>query len=132
MSRKKILLFNFVDDCKIRVSNQRAAHVQSLECVKRIQNNHHYHLYYGLAFRKEDEDEDFVFVNGANGDKEPVVFLLGWLGAQDRHLAKYCTIYNQRRSVFLPNHCLVHLKEARSFTYYCHMVIFLHILFFLF
>lgn len=45
---------------------------------------------------EEDEDEDFVFVNGANGDKEPVVFLLGWLGAQDRHLAKYCTIYNQR------------------------------------
>ncbi|KAG0730389.1 Transmembrane protein 53-B [Chionoecetes opilio] len=46
--------------------------------------------------RKEDDEEDFVFVNGANGDKEPVVFLLGWLGAQDRHLAKYCTIYNQR------------------------------------
>ncbi|XP_045114707.1 transmembrane protein 53-B-like isoform X3 [Portunus trituberculatus] len=48
------------------------------------------------ASGKEDEDEDFVFVNGANGDKEPVVFLLGWLGAQDQHLAKYCTIYNQR------------------------------------
>ncbi|XP_042230376.1 transmembrane protein 53-like isoform X2 [Homarus americanus] len=43
-----------------------------------------------------DEDDDFVFVNGANGEKEPVVFLLGWLGAQDHHLAKYCSIYNQK------------------------------------
>ncbi|XP_037779879.1 transmembrane protein 53-A-like isoform X2 [Penaeus monodon] len=43
-----------------------------------------------------DEEEDFVFVDGANGEKEPVVFLLGWLGAEDRHLAKYCSIYNQR------------------------------------
>lgn len=44
----------------------------------------------------DDDDDDFVFVNGANGEKEPVVFLLGWLGAEDRHLAKYCGIYNQR------------------------------------
>ncbi|KAK3877737.1 hypothetical protein Pcinc_017589 [Petrolisthes cinctipes] len=44
----------------------------------------------------EEEDEDFVFVNGSGGEKEPVVFLLGWLGAQDRHLAKYCDIYKQR------------------------------------
>ncbi|KAK7066416.1 Transmembrane protein 53 [Halocaridina rubra] len=44
----------------------------------------------------KDEEEDFVFINGANGEKEPVVFLLGWLGAKDQHLAKYCSIYNQR------------------------------------
>uniref|UniRef100_A0A0N7Z9X1 Transmembrane protein 53 n=1 Tax=Scylla olivacea TaxID=85551 RepID=A0A0N7Z9X1_SCYOL len=37
-----------------------------------------------------------------NGDKEPVVFLLGWLGAQDQHLAKYCTIYNQRGCITIP------------------------------
>ncbi|XP_064077947.1 transmembrane protein 53-like [Macrobrachium nipponense] len=42
------------------------------------------------------EDDDYVFVNGANGEKEPVVFLLGWLGAKDQHLAKYSSIYNQR------------------------------------
>lgn len=42
-----------------------------------------------------------MFVDGANGEKEPVVFLLGWLGAEDRHLAKYCSIYNQRGFVFV-------------------------------
>ncbi|XP_069187296.1 LOW QUALITY PROTEIN: transmembrane protein 53 [Procambarus clarkii] len=44
----------------------------------------------------DNNEDDFVFINGANGEKEPVVFLLGWLGAQDHHLAKYCSIYNQK------------------------------------
>ncbi|KAK8734264.1 hypothetical protein OTU49_006095 [Cherax quadricarinatus] len=45
---------------------------------------------------RDTDEDDFVFINGANGEKEPVVFLLGWLGAQDNHLAKYCSIYNQK------------------------------------
>ncbi|CAL4075624.1 unnamed protein product, partial [Meganyctiphanes norvegica] len=43
-----------------------------------------------------EDDDDYVFVNGDQGEKEPVVFLLGWLGAQDRYLAKYSNIYSQR------------------------------------
>ena len=31
--------------------------------------------------------------------KEPVVFLLGWAGCEDKYLAKYSQIYDQKRLV---------------------------------
>lgn len=31
--------------------------------------------------------------------REPLVLLLGWLGAQDKHLAKYSALYTARGSV---------------------------------
>lgn len=39
--------------------------------------------------------EDFVFVY--EEDKRPVVVLLGWAGCQDKYLAKYSAIYEDRR-----------------------------------
>ena len=42
-----------------------------------------------------DEDEEF-YCQG-NLQKEPVVILLGWMGCQDKYLAKYSAIYEQRK-----------------------------------
>ncbi len=42
------------------------------------------------------ESKEFVFVDGGRSgfaDTEPVVFLLGWMGCRDKHLAKYSKIY---------------------------------------
>jgi len=39
--------------------------------------------------------EEFVFVY--EEDKRPVVILLGWAGCQDRYLAKYSAIYEEKR-----------------------------------
>lgn len=33
------------------------------------------------------------------GTKEPVVILLGWAGCKDKHLSKYCSIYNEQGCV---------------------------------
>ncbi|XP_076036928.1 transmembrane protein 53 [Oratosquilla oratoria] len=45
---------------------------------------------------KDRVEDDFVFINGDGGDREPVVFLLGWAGAKDTHLAKYAALYNSK------------------------------------
>ena len=42
--------------------------------------------------------EDFVFVY--EEDKRPVVVLLGWAGCQDKYLAKYSAIYEEKRCLF--------------------------------
>lgn len=81
----------------------------------------HLHAYKKIIFlnshfyfpHSRDEEEDFVFVDGANGEKEPVVFLLGWLGAEDRHLAKYCSIYNQRGFVFYVDICILNIETSK-------------------
>lgn len=39
--------------------------------------------------------EEFVFVY--DEDKLPVVILLGWAGCQDKYLAKYSAIYEEKR-----------------------------------
>ena len=39
--------------------------------------------------------EDFVFVY--EEEKRPLVVLLGWAGCQDKYLAKYSAIYEERR-----------------------------------
>lgn len=43
----------------------------------------------------QDQREEFVFVY--EEDKRPVVVLLGWAGCQDRYLAKYSAIYEEKR-----------------------------------
>nr|CAB3267108.1 transmembrane protein 53 [Phallusia mammillata] len=44
---------------------------------------------------KEQDDIEYniTFPSPNDNEVEPVVFLLGWFGAQDRHLAKYCDIW---------------------------------------
>lgn len=48
----------------------------------------------------QDQREEFVFVY--EEDKRPVVILLGWAGCQDRYLAKYSSIYEEKRYSKLP------------------------------
>lgn len=43
----------------------------------------------------QDHKEEFVFVY--EEDKRPLVVLLGWAGCQDRYLAKYSAIYEEKR-----------------------------------
>lgn len=48
-----------------------------------------------LTTSGQDQREEFVFVY--EEDKRPVVVLLGWAGCQDRYLAKYSAIYEEKR-----------------------------------
>lgn len=48
-----------------------------------------------LTATGQDQREEFVFVY--EEDKRPVVILLGWAGCQDRYLAKYSAIYEEKR-----------------------------------
>lgn len=48
-----------------------------------------------LTATGQDQREEFVFVY--EEDKRPVVILLGWAGCQDRYLAKYSAIYEDKR-----------------------------------
>ncbi|XP_043277623.1 transmembrane protein 53 [Venturia canescens] len=54
------------------------------------------------------ERDDFVFVY--EEDKRPVVVLLGWAGCQDKYLAKYSAIYEEKSCITLrytaPVECL--------------------------
>ncbi|XP_053989884.1 transmembrane protein 53 [Hylaeus volcanicus] len=56
----------------------------------------------------QDQREEFVFVY--EEDKRPVVVLLGWAGCQDRYLAKYSAIYEEKSCITLrytaPVECL--------------------------
>lgn len=40
--------------------------------------------------------DDFVLVQSEALSKPPAVILLGWAGCQDKHLAKYGTIYSEK------------------------------------
>lgn len=48
-----------------------------------------------LTAAGQDQREEFVFMY--EEDKRPVVILLGWAGCQDRYLAKYSSIYEEKR-----------------------------------
>lgn len=50
-----------------------------------------------LTAAGQDQREEFVFVY--EEDKRPVVILLGWAGCQDRYLAKYSAIYEDKRYI---------------------------------
>ncbi|XP_012274267.1 transmembrane protein 53 [Orussus abietinus] len=55
-----------------------------------------------------DQHEEFVFVY--EEDKRPVVVLLGWAGCQDKYLAKYSAMYEEKSCITLrytaPVECL--------------------------
>lgn len=53
-----------------------------------------FHITFPSPMAKDDEDviqSDMIFV--PKEDPEPVVYLLGWAGALDKHLSKYSKIY---------------------------------------
>lgn len=41
-------------------------------------------------------ETDYVFVMNGETTNIPIVLLLGWAGCQDKHLAKYSKIYEDR------------------------------------
>ena len=43
---------------------------------------------------KDDEPDEQINTE----EKNPTVILLGWSGCKDKHLAKYSTIYDEKRS----------------------------------
>lgn len=51
------------------------------------------------AMDNQDRRDDFVFVY--EEDKRPVVVLLGWAGCQDKYLAKYSAIYEEKSCITL-------------------------------
>ena len=57
-----------------------------------------YHITFPSPVSQDISDDDFEDLgSGVVEEKEPVVILLGWAGCQDKHLAKYSAIYDQRR-----------------------------------
>ncbi len=42
------------------------------------------------------DDEEEEEAENDTGQPEPVVILLGWMGCQEKHLAKYAAIWDQR------------------------------------
>ncbi|CAG9814786.1 unnamed protein product [Phaedon cochleariae] len=68
-------------------------------------------------FDYHNGDHDFVFV--VNEEKIPVVVLFGWAGCQDRYLAKYSQIYEEKGLITLrytaPVKCLF-LKRNQMVT----------------
>lgn len=57
-----------------------------------------YHIKFPSSTPKESspngENDEFVFVY--DEDKLPVVILFGWAGCQDKYLAKYSAVYEDR------------------------------------
>ena len=57
-----------------------------------------YHITFPSPVSQDLYDDDGFETSPETSDqKEPVVILLGWAGCQDKHLAKYSAIYDQRR-----------------------------------
>ena len=55
-------------------------------------------LDYHVTFPSPSQDEDGgERANTPNPENEPVVILLGWLGCQEKHLAKYSEMYTKKR-----------------------------------
>ncbi|KAL6257192.1 hypothetical protein P5V15_012121 [Pogonomyrmex californicus] len=65
----------------------------------------------------QDQREEFVFVY--EEDKRPVVILLGWAGCQDRYLAKYSAIYEEKSCITLrytaPVECLFWRRDKMPY-----------------
>lgn len=68
---------------------------------------------------KKNNDElnkdDFVFIYDDN--KKPVIVLLGWAGCQDKYLAKYSAIYEEKRFVYYL--IINYLCNICIFPHYC-------------
>lgn len=69
------------------------------------------------ASGRDDQREEFVFVY--EEDKRPVVVLLGWAGCQDRYLAKYSAIYEEKSCITLrytaPVECLFWRRDKMPY-----------------
>ncbi|KZC05410.1 PREDICTED: transmembrane protein 53 [Dufourea novaeangliae] len=65
----------------------------------------------------QNQREEFVFVY--KEDKLPVVVLLGWAGCQDRYLAKYSAIYEEKSCITLrytaPVECLFWRRDKMPY-----------------
>ncbi|XP_011867281.1 PREDICTED: transmembrane protein 53 isoform X2 [Vollenhovia emeryi] len=70
-----------------------------------------------LTTAGQDQREEFVFVY--EEDKRPVVILLGWAGCQDRYLAKYSSIYEEKSCITLrytaPVECLFWRRDKMPY-----------------
>ncbi|XP_020289324.1 transmembrane protein 53 isoform X2 [Pseudomyrmex gracilis] len=70
-----------------------------------------------LTAAGQDQREEFVFVY--EEDKRPVVILLGWAGCQDRYLAKYSAIYEDKSCITLrytaPVECLFWRRDKMPY-----------------
>ncbi|XP_070155637.1 transmembrane protein 53 [Polyergus mexicanus] len=70
-----------------------------------------------LTATGQDQREEFVFVY--EEDKRPVVILLGWAGCQDRYLAKYSAIYEEKSCITLrytaPVECLFWRRDKMPY-----------------
>ncbi|KAK2588216.1 hypothetical protein KPH14_004251 [Odynerus spinipes] len=66
---------------------------------------------------RQDHKEEFVFVY--EEDKRPLVVLLGWAGCQDRYLAKYSAIYEEKSCITLrytaPVECLFGRRDKMPY-----------------
>lgn len=75
-----------------------------------------------LTTGNQDQREEFVFVY--KEDKRPVIVLLGWAGCQDKYLAKYSAIYEEKRYQYFLNYTfkLFPIFESHYsffFIFYC-------------
>ncbi|XP_076623067.1 transmembrane protein 53 [Colletes latitarsis] len=70
-----------------------------------------------LTTSGQNQREEFVFVY--KEDKRPVVVLLGWAGCQDRYLAKYSAIYEEKSCITLrytaPVECLFWRRDKMPY-----------------
>ena len=46
-------------------------------------------------------NDNNILIDDNNDNKKPIIILLGWAGCQDRYLAKYSAIYEERRLVYI-------------------------------
>ncbi|XP_031836526.1 transmembrane protein 53 isoform X2 [Nomia melanderi] len=67
-----------------------------------------------LTTGSQDHQEKYVSVY--KEDKRPVVVLLGWAGCQDRYLAKYSAIYEEKSNggAFLYQHVSLAMQQANT------------------
>lgn len=60
-------------------------------------------------------ENDFVFV--VNEEKIPVILLFGWAGCQDKYLAKYAQIYEEKGWVLNFTFFFISIKSRKSNNY---------------
>ena len=70
-------------------------------------------------FTTDRQDEWEKLMSVCSKDKQPVVVLLGWAGCQDRYLAKYSAIYEQKSCITLrytaPVECLFWRRDKMPY-----------------
>lgn len=79
-----------------------------------------------LTTGNQDQREEFVFVY--KEDKRPVIVLLGWAGCQDKYLAKYSAIYEEKRYQYFLNYpfklfLIFESHYSFFFIFYCSKIV---------